>query len=614
MSFISVIQRIVEMYRNILISFYCAITTQSLLQPPEIQIHPINQCVYDIQNTVEANYFNYYLIAYFDSTQHQAEEFARSLTITTRNTVKTLNLNKQTKPFISIPDKFFIHIIFLKEYSEFQLLLKTIYRTAIWNANARYIVAFFGAQQDYKMIFELAWMYYVINIDLIDETLQLNSYLPYENESCGQNIQSVVIGKCQEIGEPFPNKIPKNFYGCPLRLMVNIYPPFVINPRVMNESATHGGLDMAILNTFVRKFNLTKQIRASPSAFAFKLSNGNYSGSLFYLDANISDMAIGSLFPNLEFFIDFDISSLYYEVHFSWIVPAAKQGKQWKSLVLIFNLYLWLIIFAVIGCNFIIWWVFGKHTSDKTYFEEISICMLKCWYVFLQGGISLPYSATMRILVIFWAFFALLLATLYQSQLLSIMLTPVFEHQISNGKELGESSVHIYLKQEFVMRLNNSGRPSDKIIIQKSIMLSSADHSAVQRKYHENGAFLATRAASLYQLPRNYSYPSGKIAMHICKDYEFGNPIAMFFRKGFPLIELYNQYLSNAISGGLLAKWVKDATFFMRKVEDDSGPQKVTLNHLAGIFFLLCLGMVHAVLLLIIEIICKKCVNKYSSK
>lgn len=596
----------------VVIWFYSVIKIQGVLQLPQIQIHQINKCVYDIQNTIETNYYNYYLIAYFDSTEYQAEEFAKLVTNNTRVTVKTLNLNEQAIQFVSVPDKFFTHIIFLKEYGELELLLKIIYRTPIWNANGRYILAYFGTQQDYKMIFELAWMYYVVNMVLIDETLQLKSYFPYGNQACGENIQSVVIGNCQEIVEPFPNKIPKNFYGCPLRAMLNIYPPFVIDPRVMNENATRGGLDIAILNAFVRKYNMTKQTRFAPSAFASRLPNGNYSGSLYYLDANLSDIAVGSLFPNLAFFVDLDISLLYYEVHMSWIVPVAKPGKQWKSLVLIFNPFLWYTIFTVIGCNFIIWWVFGKYTSDKTYFEEISICLLKCWYVFLQGGISLPYSVTMRILVICWALFALLLATLYQSQLLSIMLTPIFEHQISNSKELAESSFRIYMKEDFFMRLNNSGRPIDKVIIQKAIMLNPIDHSIAQRKYHEDAAFLATRAATLYLLPRNYSYPSGKVAMYMCDDYEFGNPIAMFFRKGFPLIELYNQYLSNVISGGLLAKWIKDATFFLRKVDGDSELQKVTLNHLAGAFFLLCLGMTHAIFLLIVEIIWKKCVIKFT--
>lgn len=67
-------------------------------------------------------------------------------------------------------------------------------------------------------------------------------------------------------------------------------------------------------------------------------------------------------------------------------------------------------------------------------------------------------------------------------------------------------------------------------------------------------------------------------------------PICGYATKGFPLLDRYNEIAFRLHAGGFLAKWLRDidSSFYGRSSKD---PIRLTLEHVAGGFFLLFCGL-----------------------
>lgn len=65
---------------------------------------------------------------------------------------------------------------------------------------------------------------------------------------------------------------------------------------------------------------------------------------------------------------------------------------------------------------------------------------MACWYVLLQGCIMQPKTTISKIIFLTWIAGSMILFVALQSQLISILTKPLYEEQLSNIKELAESS------------------------------------------------------------------------------------------------------------------------------------------------------------------------------
>lgn len=405
---------------------------------------PLIECTFKILKTIQ----EYETIILFKNVSINLDEELQQYKLP----LAILNLQRFSGEVMDF--EYNLHLIIIEKVQDFEEIILSIEGTGLWNPKGKFLVSYTGSE-DIASIFYICWRKYIININILQKNgddIGIYTYFPFTNDMCLENnLDKKLFGKCGEnIRNFFPMKIPNVTEQCELRTAGNIYPPFTKDPFVNEEDAMLGGFEVAMISIFANRLKLNRTNNATKSAFGQKLRNGSYSGILKLIAEGGCDVAYGHLVPNSSNLNDLDTTYYYFQDTNSWHVPSAVPGKQWKAMILIFEPNLWITIGIILVINTLTWWFFGKFSNDTKEFNFFVWCALHSWYSLLLGSVKLPLTLKLRFLVIIWTFFSLILATLYQSQLVSMLLKPVYEHQISNSEELLNSSLKIWFINDFI--------------------------------------------------------------------------------------------------------------------------------------------------------------------
>lgn len=600
-----------------IIFWICGLTSLALadiatVKQPE---HYILDCAVGVHKPRQ--YFNL-LVIFSKSTQSYVDYLVRHLTLSTH--MGLYNINFSMGNILRSNLKYTSYMLLVSNVQEYRDILTVLYESNIWNAHGEYVVVYLTSPTKatanvLEILFQISWDKYVINVDVLihsEDALGIFTYYPYSHQHCGDTFHVELLAWCNEsVVEPFPRKVPLDMHGCPISLAANIYPPLVLNPYLTEDNAGKGGSEVSLVHNIVRHMNMRSTITAGPTQFSVKFENGSYRGVLSHVAEGRVHLGYGTVFPNMTYFQDMDVTVFYHYVQLSWVVPTALPSKPWTNLVIIFQHTLWCCIIGALLVNVATWWTFGKVIKrDRADYARVDQCFFYSWLALLQSGVKLPKTAPMRLLVIFWVLFTLLLASLYQSQLVSVMTQPIYERQISTTSELVESSLDIVFLGDFLERLQNSNRPVDRELARKGRLLKMAEHIRISRSHQRKYAFMMNRGAFKYLLPRNYSYSTGDPAMYSFKDVAFGNPISMFTIKGYPLLGRINQLILRLVQSGLFSKWMADAEFYVPKIYGNGDqPKKFSLDQFLGTFLVIAIGYSIALLSFLLEILSNKFKN-----
>lgn len=162
------------------------------------------------------------------------------------------------------------------------------------------------------------------------------------------------------------------------------------------------------------------------------------------------DVAYGHMWVNMGYIEDFDITYPLFADNSRWFVPTALPAKQWKSLFVIFEFNLWGAIIIVYVVNSLSWWIIGKLSQDMEELQDIGVCFLYSLYALCTGSFDQPSKFVMKILVMNWTIGGFLIAIMYQSQLLTILTSPLYEHQISTLQDLADASIDVHMTTESI--------------------------------------------------------------------------------------------------------------------------------------------------------------------
>lgn len=115
--------------------------------------------------------------------------------------------------------------------------------------------------------------------------------------------------------------------------------------------------------------------------------------------------------------------------------------------------------------------IFQNHKLGVVFvFIALFILILN---IIILGSVKLPKTIRMRFLVIFWTIFSLLVATIYQSKLVAILMKPMYEHQISNVREMLDFPLKIIFIHDYT--------EVSSLIVFKSSVVNQETHG---HQYH----------------------------------------------------------------------------------------------------------------------------------
>lgn len=520
---------------------------------------------------------------------------------------------------------------------------KQIKKLFHWNARAKYIIYSLDNINNTESeespvlnkVVRLLWRYYIINVVLLIPTFKYNgnqiiiekyginiyTYFPYANNSCGEIVVSQRINYF-ELGngkfennevDLFPKKVPEYWSGCLVKIRAMIWAPCVLFPSKSfidpNVSiALTEGIEVQLAFVVAKFLGLKLEFYATTKPFDWGAvtADGNASGSIKLVIDRTVDMAIGGFGAVKERQMYADYSVDLYTETVSWCLPKAQEASRWKNLLSVFTLTAWVsMVIMYIFTSFLINNMSTCPPKDSSSFIKLKYGSLHIFSLFL--GISAsdtPLKISSRICFISWLIFSLHFIVAYQAKLMTVLLQPTFEKQISTVEEMVVSKFEFSIVPTHTrFFLTTKDERYDKIIPKLTICLDAAaclDRVALKRDL----AFLIMRTyATINGL--KYHTQSGDSMLYfitylVCS-------AEWYMTKGYPLRDRINQVIKRCKYSGLLMKWQNDIEtnylikYLPQNQGDTSKEQVLTIEHMQGAFALIIFGWIIAIIVFSVE-------------
>lgn len=509
--------------------------------------------------------------------------------------------------------KFEMFIISLNTVHQFEVLLQAFQGTKCWNPQGQFIVSIYDSQ-NITEIFEVAWKYYVLNMNVVlleEPNPRVYTYFPYNSQNCSINLTSEILFSCNDRVpiQVFPKKVPAQLNGCEINLMAYNIPPYVLNVSANREDPKVAGLEVTIMHNIAQQLNMTERyIPHNYKHWGTVLPNGTMTN----MYKEIADRKVDTMFGMIPFGtppqFQFECSFIYVTESLTWWVPTANELPRWMSLMKLFQPRALNLILLTFPVNGLLWWLFGRTKETSSSYRIWYRSILASWSVLLQITHAPPKFAVTRILYLFFTIFSLLLYTAHQSVLVSTLTKPHHEPQIKTVEELLESKLKFGFFPLIAESYNDSSNWVHRKISSNFIACPITEECMNRTAFKRDFAVAKNRRQAMYLTQKYYLHPNGKPMI-----YGFREGI-MYFPKfvaasGYPLLKMFDKLILRLLASGLIDKWDKDITSH-HIYKDETKRRPLTVQHLLLPFVHLMMGLIVSFLVFILEIIIKKCSDK----
>lgn len=538
---------------------------------------------------------------------------------------KSNNPEKRSK-FFKKSDEYIIQI---RDRDEFDVILTALMRKSSWNPYGRFIIftttVFPNPATIVQYIFQKFWKQRVLNAVIMlpqmkdSPVLDVYSWFPFQNGNCGdqfsvaQIVNSCHTGRMANTGVLFPEKIPLDMNGCIVRVRAIVWPPYIIPPVDFNDTQSDNvnftkGIEILLLNTVAQVANFTVQYSVSKvnQDWGILLLDGTGTGLMGALLRGEADIGIGALAPFDQRHYYFDASISYIRESVTWCIPHAKPMPRWKCLLGIFQPgTLITITLTYIILTLCVWLVSRNDPEESTSYKSTQSCFQNLLSILLGITVNtLPKIVKTRFLIFLWIVVSLNLNSVFTSSLIRELTQPSFEKSNNSIENLIYEGYTIGLVSPTQRFLSNSRKL--KYIKSHSIVscfdvIKCLDRAAYKRDFAVGLPRMYMQYAS-----NKYITAKGQHLLHWMKEDIASYPVEMIMTKGFPLLARINALIFRIREAGLISKWQEDflekinRTLVLQQVEDDDNI--LTLTHLEGAFIFLCLGLVIAAAVFVVEL------------
>lgn len=515
------------------------------------------------------------------------------------------------------------YVIFFTKTSELLEILKIYVKSPSWNPKAKFI-------------------FLTINLDVLKSSPILSKFFQQNfvnnfiicSVSTEKSIMSVYSWNVSDLSQVYYKKsvifdLIQDFkFNTKLKLNKELFPkkqyfdfnfmkykiaPVFIPPYLINASADeYPGAEGTLLRFLSQRINFTYEfLPHSFITWGVKI-NGVYTDTFSLLEKKKVDIIMGMVRPNTTECQDFDC---YYDNYLSdtvnWYVPKAGLIPENETLKLLFTPIVWTFMFLTLALFSIIWCIFN-HLMESDYIHGL----LNLWALILSNPITKSNSHpvisffSFQSVILIILFFNLMISTSFQSYLINALTNPSYTKQIDSIDDLLDSGLKYGVHENVWRILRNDTANRFSQVLTKNAEDCKADNSCLNRTaFKRDYATCKPKKQGSYLVPKFYLDKNGESLLYEIEKPIYWFPVAIIFRKGLPIFEHANGILLKYAEMGLIAKLLneineKNRSLTSKKSKSSSGEAfSLTFGHLSGIFNLLILGHILAIISFLLEFI-----------
>ncbi|XP_069704801.1 ionotropic receptor 21a-like [Periplaneta americana] len=500
---------------------------------------------------------------------------------------------------------------------------------AAWNSRAKFVVIVLGdVEGGAKSVLEVLWRWQIMNVVVLlqksRDEVGVHTWFPYRapSGSCGKLLDAVLLDVWADGGFLrdsflYPDKVPDDMEGCPIRASTFEFHPFIIcDPKlgVPTNTSIVDGLEIRLMYCIARGMNMNLVLRIPPGddRGGIQLPNGTWTGLRADIVYGLADITFASLLSKLEDHLIFDDTVNYFTDRFTWFVARAKPYPRWLSMARVFSPLTWLVgLLVLLSAALFMRLLFcleiiKTHEVSRIYWRY-SICLSSVWASFLGEGVpTMPRSLPLRLFFLSMIMYSLAVNNVFQAFFTSYVVNPGLLHQIGNVEELVSSDLvfafYYVLDKFFTADFLQKLKPR-----LQCEPFTCLDYVATKDNY----ATFCGRALLAYIIDELVKQ-EGKHEIYPFREDSFQLNSVMLLPKGSHLLDRVNEVMTHIVEAGLPNQFLKSildqrgieaGVLALEDLSDEYEP--LTMNHLQGSFFFLLIGFAMAFAMLIFELMKK---------
>ena len=492
----------------------------------------------------------------------------------------------------------------------------------LWNFEAKNIIVNFHKKLDVGLYCELYLIKksrHILFIDIDGRKVKFSTCLPSKK----YELRLLASWKSLQHGEVnlFPNRFI-DFENSVVRVATFDRPPAVMYIYDANGNIVKRlGIEMNLMSVLQKFFNFKVEYLEvkKNEMWGYELANGTWVGMIGALAYDSADVGAGNFFVEINRYDFVSYTSPFKSEQGCFATPAPTRLPRWTSPILPFTMETW-VSFAVayfvgiLVLKFISGMSYCAESSNYSSWSYDMLYMVACFTV--RSPSRAPTHSPTRIYVAtFWAF-AITMSTAYAANLIAVLTTVQKTPPITTFKELRDSGLTIwgspFWRTQFAPSTDEDVR-SFGPRLQHTYSMEDIDNVF---KEIEKGKYAFIDNNNFLDLYIKGKYTYGNVpTIRIVDQCLVPFSIALGVQKHSPLAEPFSGVILRMVEAGLTNKWAKEVNDEFRARNRNRQTSRtvaeetvvpLTIDHLLGIFMVICVGWLVALLVFVAEIfVCK---------
>ncbi|XP_068632696.1 uncharacterized protein [Battus philenor] len=445
----------------------------------------------------------------------------------------------------------------IRDYLTFKNQFKYLTNEGNWQPRAYFLILFEEIDESLLIdVFNDLLKYHIFDVIVLDgkNNSQVYTYDPFENYRCGKSFRRLItLGECSQanVTDFYYYKFKTGLDRCTFNAIVSDWPPYIINPKY-DDSLQVMGTEQYVMKILgdLEGFQINYTYTGDAKELATVKEDMIATYPLSSIQQGYFDTIYGGLFLTYERALAFDYICFHPAFDDELIIIVKKSGLvfAWKNIYLEFTYLVWILV----AITFIVYYILLVVLFRV---EDKCLVMLIMWHIMLQLGCKSRYVMKVKYFFIQWQLFAFLINIYYQSNLTGLTTHSSYNYQISTVNDLHEFNIQPCIStamKKFLKYLSHV-KFSEEVDEHCDTLLSSLD--SVSKDYTKYTVVLH----SIYRhIPFKYADEFGEPLLYALKKPYVKVIHAVYFYKGFPMLEKLSTHTERIREGGLLDKYKRD--------------------------------------------------------
>ncbi|KAG5681329.1 hypothetical protein PVAND_010776 [Polypedilum vanderplanki] len=498
-----------------------------------------------------------------------------------------------------------------------------------FNFRGQYLFAFIHGRLDdeaTEKIFKRMWEKGLYNVNFLYEennVVKMTTFQPFQTNTC-ESMEEILIDtfvngtfiRGGNIEIIFPKNKFKNLYKCPIKIVTFERCPAMCYNKKENKFS---GYDWELIQEISQQLNFKMEVKylEGEEQWGTILSNGSLTGGLKELVEKRAEIGIGNYFLRESRTRIVDYSAAYFSISIVLVIPPATKLSPFEKLLRPFEIIIWILLFITFSIGLLVIFIINyklKNFKSFVFGRKVNTPILNMFIaIFGQQQTILPGRNYARFILMMFLIFCLVNRNVYQGALYIFLQSDGRHKDIKSIDEMIEKDFKFYVYESYIDFVHNSSE-----IYKRKIIIRNESELPFSKEVDENlkAAFMTPQTNVINRNQMN----QGKFSLKVCDELVSVINIAIFFKRNFFLKTAIDENLKNFDAAGFFTYWFNkhaDKKFLNAK-DGITGPKKLNMEHLFGVFNIMLIGYAIATIFFILEIFIFKFkgfrMNKYKSR